>query len=152
MFSQDAYLPVAGEDLQNLNNTAEHIRRVLCDLLGREIGYCGEAVKMLSDGVNGLKLKKSQEEIDRLIWMYGAFLGKAIIESYSEGRNHWVDNKVDNYCLKVYTEDEETMAAPFTRVIRHFKEGDEHSMYAFFLRIGYVVENGMVNTANKANK
>ena len=150
MVSHDAYLRVTGETLQNLDNTAEHIRRVLCGLLARDIDYGEEGVKILSDGVNDLRLKKSKEEIDNLIWMYGAFLGKAIIESFSGGKNHWADNKVDNYCIKVYTNaGEETMVAPFTRVIKHFEDGEVSSMYAFFKKVEFVVENGMKNLARK---
>lgn len=139
-----SYVPLSGEDLQNINNTAEHLLTVLRRRMGDAISYDGAAVKALSDDIDRNRMNYSEEEKKKIIWMYGAFLGRAIIETYSNGRNIWVDNKVDNYCVKVFTSrNEETIAAPFTRVIRHFEDGPETSMIAYFVGIGHVAQNGL---------
>ena len=139
------YFPLEADALQNLSNTAEHLLLVLRKSLGEGASYDPIAVKKLSDDLDKNQQSYNADETTqgKIIWMYGAFLGKAIIENVGKDKAVWVDNKVDNYCLKLTTsKGEEVMAAPFTRVAKHLQEGAESSILTYFFGIDDVVRNG----------
>ena len=140
------YLPVEGKELQNLENTAEHVRSILAKQLGDEARYDANVIRLLSDDLdrNRQRYTADEESKTQIMWTYGAFLGKALIENLPPGRCSWVDNKVDNFCLKVITaKGEETFAAPFTRIVKQLVDGPEHSMFAFYATILEVAGKGM---------
>lgn len=129
------YLPIGDRDLQNLENTAEHVLSILKRPLGDEARYDARAIQLLSDDLdrNRQRYVADEESKRQIIWTYGAFLGKALIETLPRGKCLWVDNKVDNFCLKIVTDaGEEAFAAPFTRVAKQLMDGPEYSMTALF--------------------
>jgi len=140
------YFPLEADALQNVSNTAEHLLQVLKKSLGENASYGPLAVKALSEDIDRNRQSYSADESTKgkIIWMYGAFLGKAIIENVGSRKASWVDNKVDNYCVKLTTSmGEEVMAAPFARVAKHLAEGPESSILAYFFGVDEVVRNGI---------
>jgi hypothetical protein len=135
---------ISKDDLKNIEKTANHVLELLRKRAGNNIEFDAESIKLISDAIDHLRGRLSAEQRENIAWMYGAFLGQAIIKSYSNGKNHWVDNGVDNFTIKIYTnKKQEVMASPFNRVLRHIDEGAESSIYAYFVGIGHFVENGI---------
>lgn len=140
------YLPVAGKDLQNLENTADHVLSILKRQFGEEARYDRQMVAVLSADLDRGRQRYTADEESRqqIIWTYGVFLGKAVIESLARGKCFWVDNKVDNFCLKVLMANgEEAFVAPLTRIAKQLADGPEYSMLALFDAVVETQQGGM---------
>ena len=140
------FVPLEGKSLENLDNTAAYILEGVRRDLGPGTSYGPQAVKLISDDIDRNRARYNADENLRkqVLWRYGAFLGKAIIESAAPGKVIWMDNGVDNFALRLTTSKGETpMCAPFTKVIKHLSNGPEDSVYGFFLAMDDVIRNGM---------
>lgn len=140
------FVPLEGESLVNLDNTAEHVLAVFRKHFGASASYGPQMVKVIADDIdeNRARYNADQEMRKRITWRYGAFLGKAIIESAPPGTVIWMDNGVDNFALRLTTSKGQTpMCAPFTKMAKHLANGPEDSVYGFFLAMDAVIRNGM---------
>jgi hypothetical protein len=141
--------PALSEDkVRILNDIGNHVLRTAHSNLGENANFA-DGVMLISQEIDACRVKFnttwSEQQKENVIRNFGAFLGLAIIKSFSNGKNYWVDCGY-TYGIKVFTSDGESIAAPFVRVAKHF-DNPEDSIYAFFITIAYTVRYGMKETA-----
>lgn len=90
-----------------------------------EFGYNEESVKIIN---RLIEIDNSDANTKgRLILVYGSYLGEVIIK---ERGGKWVSIGEFGYGVQI---DENTVLFPFEKVKKHFSNGNEDSIYAFYL-------------------
>jgi hypothetical protein len=96
-----------------------------CKQLGVPLGYDEAGVRWLDGYIQRLRHTPGVPHRDRLIAVFGAYLGECIIRCYG-GSWDLVD---DNWAVRF---DEQNGVFPFTKVAKHIANGDEDSVLGFF--------------------
>lgn len=139
------FRPVDREALDNIERAATQLQQMLSQATGQALGFDEAAVRLLSDDLdaNRAQYTASEEARTNIGWLYGCFLGKALL-ALAPGRGMWVDNSVDNYCIMVKKPDnEQLILAPFTRIFKQLNQGPEYSMFAFYIAWRQMSEQGI---------
>lgn len=133
--------PVPEEDLQRIQQYANLAMKTLKDLVAEQAGYNVASITVLSSGVNSLRLKADAMQREKIANIYGAFLGCAIIENYKSHKACWVKTK-DGIGIKLEKPGTKMplIVFPFTRLFKHFDQGEEQSMLNFYVEIPIAIE------------
>jgi hypothetical protein len=130
------YKPVDSETLQLIDSYSAQVLEMLRANVDASLSFDSKAVKILSDDLEAGRLRYTEENKNIIGNMYGAFLGKAIIHTHLGGSGKWVTLNGDVGIL--WNEVSDTLpliAFPMTRTFKHIAQGNEYSIYSYFLSI-----------------
>jgi hypothetical protein len=125
--------PLDGEEVTRLNAYAEAILKVLRKAVPNS-GYDQASIGRLSEDLTANGSRYTGDHRVKIANMYGAFLGKAILATYSEHPAAWVRWRGDvglefaagaNRIRKI--------VFPITRVFKHIENGESDSIYSHFI-------------------
>jgi hypothetical protein len=132
--AQLKYKPIEAETLQLIDSYSDQVMKMLRANIDPSLGFDEKAIKILSDDLEGGRHKYNEEKKNIIANMYGAFLGKAIVQTNLGGSGKWV--KYNNDVGIVFNENSETIpfiALPINRAFKHIENGDEYSIYSYFM-------------------
>jgi hypothetical protein len=124
--------PIGPEERERMDAYARQIRDTLSKELGAEAGYDMRSVEWLAKNLNAGRHKYTGELATKVANLYGAFLGKVLIDTYADALPVWAKTpegvgvhfrKPNGRSLEV--------VFPIARVARHIEHGDEQSILAF---------------------
>jgi hypothetical protein len=125
--------PLDSEEVAKLNAYAETILKILRGAAS-DAGYDQASIGRLSKDLTANGSRYTGDQRIKIANMYGAFLGKAILATYSEHPAAWVRWRGDvglefaagaNRLRKILF--------PITRVFKHMENGESDSIYSFFI-------------------
>src|SRR4051812_20860053 len=86
---------------------------------GQTLAYDQASVEWLDEYIERLRKQKyAEEDIDKLINVFGSFLGECIRHQFG---GQWVDEQ-DNWLIRF---DPQNAVFPFNKVLKQFKNGSE---------------------------
>lgn len=124
--------PIAPEERERMDAYARQIRDTLSKEFGAEAGYDMRSVEWLAKNLNAGRDKYTGELGVKVANLYGAFLGKVLIDTYADALPVWAKTpegvgvhfrKPNGRSLEV--------VFPIARVFRHIEHGDEQSILSF---------------------
>jgi hypothetical protein len=84
-----------------------------------------ESIQEIDDYINRNRMSFSEEQKERLISIFGSFLGEAIIKNFG-GEWAWYEE-----ALGIHLKDE-SFVFPFSKVSKQINNGPEDSIYSFY--------------------
>ena len=109
--------------------------------LGVPLGYDEAGVRWLDGYIGRLRNTPEVSQHERLIAVFGAYLGECIIRCYG---GSW-DLVRDNWAVRF---DEHNGVFPFSKVAKHIANGEEDSVLGFFTFIPHVYKDSIRRPAN----
>jgi hypothetical protein len=134
--AQLKYQPIEAETMQLIESYSAQVIKMLHENIDASLDFDERATKILSDDLEGGRRKYTEEKKNIIANMYGAFLGKAIIQTQLGGSGKWV--KYNDEVGILYNDNSDTIpliALPINRAFKHIETGDEYSIYSYFLAI-----------------
>ena len=97
------------------------------DVFRREIHYDDDSIKWLASLIEFLRKKPHEQQLKQnVLNSIGCFLGEALIARYG---GDWVTTDDGAMAVRLPSQ---TVAFPFIKVSKHFKNGDSDSIWAMF--------------------
>lgn len=130
------YEPLDKGTLQLIHEYSARVLKMLQENVDPSLGFNAHAVRILSDDIDGGRLRYDEEKKNIIGNMYGAFLGTAIIKAHLGSSWKWVT--CDGNVGILFNENSgrvPVIAFPITRAFKHIEQGDEYSIYGYFLAI-----------------
>ena len=134
--AQLKYESIEAETMQLIESYSAQVINMLHANIDTSLGFDEKAVNILSDDLEGGRRKYNEEKKNIIANMYGAFLGKAIVQTQLGGAGKWV-KYIDEVGI-LYNENSDTtplIALPINRAFEHIAKGDEYSIYSYFMAI-----------------
>lgn len=122
---------------EHIRANAEMVVQQLRPLSGIDFGYTQESVEWLDGYIERLRSSgefESVEAKDKLINVFGSFLGECIVRCYG---GTWKQNE-EGWGVAF---DDDNVAFPFVKVAKQIDNGSEDSIASFFTVIPLVFKN-----------
>ncbi len=121
-----------------IKHLATHFVRTIKAQLDVEVGYDAEAVKALSDYIDQLRPTYSEGVPPGLIQTLGAFLGECVCTVY--GGTWAFDEETNEWGVAVPVKGGDMWTYPFSKVFKHFLDGQKESVGEFFHALSYLTD------------
>lgn len=126
-------VPFTPAEVTRIMGYAESIREAFASDVPH-FGYTDSSVKFLSDSIDAERSVYSEDDKVRIANLYGAFLGRTILENYPTAEGKWVRYGGDVGILFVEGT-RKRLALPINRVFKHIEDGPRSSMHLFYMAI-----------------
>ena len=127
--------PLDREEVARLNAYAEAILKALQRTMP-DAGYDQASVERLSQDLTAHRSGFTGDQRIKVANMYGAFLGKAILATYSKHPAAWVRWRGDvGLEFAVGANGIRKILCPLTRVFKHIDNGESDSIYSLFIAV-----------------
>lgn len=118
--------PVSAEKRAAVKHDCEILVQLARKVFRHELGYDESSIKWLASLVEFSRNKPNEEVKNSLVTQIGCFLGEAIIERYG---GDWVITEAGLLGVRLPSQ---TVAFPFDKVRKQFKNGATDSIWGFF--------------------
>ncbi|HSK72888.1 MAG TPA: hypothetical protein VK892_14395 [Pyrinomonadaceae bacterium] len=113
------------EHLEELKYKAEVVIKMFAETKNVNLDYDEKSIKYLDSYINEIREEFRQEIIDKLISIFGSFLGETI--RLNHGGNWEIIN--NEFAVRV---NDKVAVFPFSKVRKQFKNGSEDSILSFY--------------------
>ncbi len=133
---ENTYQSPRPEVLKAIKGNVEVVKTVLAEQLNVKLDLNEESIKWIDEYINRNRDGIEKETKERLIDMFGSFLGEAIIENY--GGTWALHDGAVGIHLK-----EQSWAFPFSKVEKQMYNGPEDSIYSFYTVIPVILDGSL---------
>jgi hypothetical protein len=127
--------PLDGETVTRLNAYAEAVLKILQKTVP-DAGYDEASIRRLSQDLSANGSSYKGDARVKIANMYGAFLGKAILVTYSKYPATWVRWRGDvGLEFEADAKGIRKLLMPITRVFKHVDNGESDSIYSLFMAV-----------------
>lgn len=132
----------SSEVLEAIRENVNVVKTVLSRELDVKLDLNEDSIKWIDGYINRNRDNLEKDTKERLIDIFGSFLGEAIINNY--GGKWALYEGVVGVHLKG-----ESWAFPFSKVEKQMYEGPEDSIYSFYRVVPMVLDGSLSNKENK---
>jgi hypothetical protein len=127
--------PLDGETVTRLNAYAQTVLKILQKSVP-DAGYDLASIRRLSEDLSANGSSYKGDARVKIANMYGAFLGKAILITYSKYPAAWVRWRGDvGLEFAADANGVRKILMPITRVFKHVDNGEADSIYSLFMAV-----------------
>lgn len=128
---------LSAQEISTIEGYAGLALKTVGDVAKTNVGYDAATVKRLSDDLTRIRKTLDEAARERLATIYGAFLGKAVIEANREFDGRWVRIRNGDVAVRFgkSLSGNTIIALPITRTFKHIDEGEVYSIYSYFQSI-----------------
>ena len=133
---ENTYQSPRPEVLKAIKGNVEVVKTVLAEQLNVKLDLNEESIKWIDEYINRNRDGIEKETKERLIDMFGSFLGEAIIENYG---GTWA---LHDGAVGIHL-NEQSWAFPFSKVEMQMYNGPEDSIYSFYTVIPVILDGSL---------